>query len=73
MEEFVLFIDKLMSIYNDNVNQNELSKVIRDMQPDIKKSPNYNEAAANIVKQGIDQKHAFRAENNPFKPKSKLL
>lgn len=69
----MLFIDKLMSIHKDNVNQNELSKVIRDMQPDIKKSPNYNEAAANIVKQGIDQKHAFRAENNPFKPKIKLL
>jgi hypothetical protein len=62
-----------MSIYNDSVNQNELGKVIRDMQPDITKSPNYNQAAANIVKQGIDQKHAFRAENNPFKPKSKLL
>jgi hypothetical protein len=62
-----------MSIYNNNVNQAELGKVIRDMQPDIKKSPNYNEAAANIVKQGIDQKHAFRVENNPFKPKSKLL
>ena len=62
-----------MSIYKDNLNQAELSKVIRDMQPDIKKSPNYNEAAANIVKQGIDQKHAFRAENNPFKPKIKLL
>jgi hypothetical protein len=57
----------------NNVNQNELGKVIRDMQPDITKSPNYNAAAANIVKQGIDQKHAFRAENNPFKPKSKLL
>jgi hypothetical protein len=62
-----------MSIYRDNVNQNELGKVIRDMQPDIKRAPNYNEAAANIVKQGINQKHAFRAENNPFKPKSKLL
>ncbi len=62
-----------MSIYKDNLNQAELSKVIRDMQPDITKSPSYNEAAANIVKQGIDQKHAFRAENNPFKPKSKLL
>jgi hypothetical protein len=62
-----------MSIYKDNLNQAELSKVIRDMQPDITRSPNYNEAAANIVKQGIDQKHAFRAENNPFKPKSKLL
>jgi hypothetical protein len=56
-----------------NINQNELGKVIRDMQPEIKRVPNYNEAAANIVKQGIDQKHAFRAENNPFKPKSKLL
>jgi len=56
-----------------NINQNELGKVIRDMQPDIKRAPNYNEAAANIVKKGIDQKHAFRAENNPFKPKSKLL
>jgi hypothetical protein len=62
-----------MSIYKDNINQNELSKVIKDMQPDIRRTPNYNEAAANIVKQGIDQKHAFRAENNPFKPKSKLL
>ena len=62
-----------MNIYKDNVNQAELSKVIRDMQPDITKSPNYNESAASIVKQGIDQKHAFRAENNPFKPKSKLL
>jgi len=69
----VLFIDKIMSIYNDKINQNELNKVIRDMQPDIKRAPNYNEVAANIVKQGIDQKHAFRAENNPFKPKSKLL
>jgi len=58
---------------NNTVNQNELSKVIRDMQPDIKRAPNYNQAAANIVKQGIDQKHAFRAEANPFKPKSKLL
>ena len=56
-----------------NINQNELGKIIRDMQPDIKRAPNYNEAAANIVKQGIDQKHAFRVENNPFKPKSKLL
>ncbi len=73
MRAYVLFIDKLMSIYRDNVNQNELGKVIRDMQPDIKRAPNYNEAAAYIVKQGIDQKHAFRAENNPFKPKSKLL
>jgi hypothetical protein len=62
-----------MSIYKDNLNQTELSKVIRDMQPDITKSPNYNQAAASIVKQGINQKHAFRAENNPFKPKSKLL
>ena len=62
-----------MSIYNDKVNQQELGKVIRDMTPDVKRAPNYNEVAANIVKQGIDQKHAFRAENNPFKPKSKLL
>ena len=62
-----------MSIYNDKVNQQELGKVIRDMTPEVKRAPNYNEAAANIVKQGIDQKHAFRAENNPFKPKSKLL
>jgi hypothetical protein len=73
MAAYVLFIDKIMSIYNDKINQNELNKVIRDMQPDIKRAPNYNEVAANIVKQGIDQKHAFRAENNPFKPKSKLL
>lgn len=56
-----------------NINQNELGKVIRDMQPDFKRAPNYNAAAADIVKKGIDQKHAFRAENNPFKPKSKLL
>ena len=56
-----------------NINQNELGKVIRDMQPDIKRAPNYNEAAANIVKQGIDKKNALRAEANPFKPKSKLL
>lgn len=62
-----------MSIYSDKVNQQELGKVIRDMTPDVKRAPNYNEVAANIVKQGIDQKHAFRAENNPFKPKSKLL
>ena len=62
-----------MSIYNDKLNQDELKKVIRDMQPDIKRAPNYNEAAANIVQQGISQKHAFRAENAPFKPKSKLL
>jgi len=66
----VLFIDKG---YFMNINQNELGKVIRDMQPDIKRDANYNAAAANIVKQGIDQKHAFRVENNPFKPKSKLL
>lgn len=55
------------------INQNEIGKVIRDMQPETKRTPNYNEAAANIVKQGVDQKHAFRAENNPFKPKGKLL
>lgn len=61
------------NINSGNVNQTELSKVIRDMQPDIKRSPNYNEAAANIVQQGVSQKNAFRAENNPFKPKSKLL
>lgn len=59
--------------YGGNVNQQELSKVIRDMQPDFKRAPNYNEAAANIVQQGVNQKNAFRAENAPFKPKSKLL
>lgn len=57
----------------DKINTEELGKVIRSMQTDITKSPNYNASAAQIVKQGIDQKHAFRAENNPFKPKSKLL
>lgn len=57
----------------DKINTEELGKVIRSMQTDITKSPNYNSMAADIVKQGIDQKHAFRAENNPFKPKSKLL
>lgn len=68
-----------MGIFNSNnhnsvnVNQQELGKVIRDMQPEIKRAPNYNEAAANIVQQGVNQKNAFRAENAPFKPKSKLL
>jgi hypothetical protein len=53
--------------------EEEIKKIIRNMQPEIKRTPNYNEVAADIVKRGIDQKHAFRAESNPFKPKSKLL
>lgn len=57
----------------DKINTEELGKVIRSMQTDITKSPNYNSMAADIVKQGVSQKNAFRAENNSFKPKSKLL
>lgn len=57
----------------DKINTEELGKVIRSMQSDITKSPNYNAMAADIVKQGINQKNAFRSENNSFKPKSKLL
>lgn len=57
----------------DKINSEELGKVIRSMQTDITKSPNYNSMAADIVKQGVSEKHAFRVENNPFKPKSKLL
>ena len=53
--------------------EEEIKKIIRNMQPDIKNVPNYNAEAANIVKRGIDQKYAFRAETNAFKPKSKLL
>ncbi len=58
---------------NNKINSEELNKVIRGMQSDITKSPNYNSMAADIVKQGVSQKNAFRAENNSFKPKSKLL
>jgi hypothetical protein len=53
--------------------EEEIKNIIRNMQPDIKQIPSYNVEAANIVKRGIDQKHAFRAEMNTFKPKSKLL
>lgn len=58
---------------NNKINNEELNKVIRSMQTDITKSPNYNAMAADIVKQGVSQKNAFRAESNSFKPKSKLL
>lgn len=54
-------------------NDQEIKKIIRDMQPSIKNTPGYNEVAANIVKNGVNEKNAFRAETNPFKPKSKLL
>lgn len=54
-----------MSIYNDNVNQEELGKVIRNMQPDIKSSPNYNAAAANIVQQGVIDKTNARMNYTP--------
>lgn len=57
----------------DKINNEELGKVIRSMQTDITKSPNYNSMAADIVKNGVSQKNAFRAESNPFKPKGKLL
>ena len=60
-------------MYNKQVNSEELGKVIRSMQNDFTKSPNYNAMAADIVKKGVDAKHAFRAENNTFKPKGKLL
>ncbi len=60
-------------MYNKQVNTEELGKVIRDMQSDVTKQPNYNVMAADIVKQGINQKNAFRAENAAFKPKGKLL
>lgn len=60
-------------MYNKQVNSEELKKVIQGMQTDITKSPNYNAMAADIVKQGVNQKNAFRAENAPFKPKRKLL
>lgn len=60
-------------MYNKQVNTEELKKVIQSMQNDVTKQPNYNAMAAEIVKNGVDAKHAFRAENNPFKPKGKLL
>jgi len=61
-------------MYNkQGLNTEELNKVIRGMQNDVTKQPNYNAMAADIVKKGVDAKHAFRAENNPFKPKGKLL
>jgi hypothetical protein len=60
-------------MYNKQVNSEELKKVIQGMQTDITKSPNYNAMAADIVKQGVNQKNAFRAENAAFKPKGKLL
>ena len=37
----------------DKINTEELGKVIRSMQSDITKSPNYNAMAADIVKQGV--------------------
>jgi hypothetical protein len=60
-------------MHNKNVNTEELKKVIQGMQTDITKNPNYNVMAADIVKRGVDQKNAFRAENAAFKPKGKLL
>lgn len=55
------------------INQDEIGKIVREMQPNIKNNPSYNEAAAKIVQSGIADKLEARAQNNPFKPKSKLL
>ncbi len=54
-------------------NLAEIGKIVREMQPNAKNTPGYNEAAAKIVQAGVADKLAAKAEANPFKPKCKLL
>ena len=51
----------------------EIGKIVREMQPNTKNTPGYNEAAAKLVQNGVRDKLSARAEANPFKPKGKLL
>jgi hypothetical protein len=39
-----------------NPNISEIGKIVRDMTKDVTSAPNYNAAAAEIVKQGIVDK-----------------
>ena len=39
-----------------NPNISEIGKIVRDMTKDVTSAPNYNAAAADIVKQGIVDK-----------------
>jgi hypothetical protein len=39
-----------------NPNISEIGKIVRDMTKDVTTAPNYNAAAADIVKQGIVDK-----------------
>lgn len=58
-----------------NPNIKEIGHVIKQMQVigASSKSPTFNQAAANIVKQGIDQKMEEKKWSAPFKDNQKPL
>jgi selenophosphate synthase len=43
-----------------NPNISEIGKIVREMTKDVTSAPNYNAAAADIVKQGIVDKNNAR-------------
>lgn len=47
-------------------NLPEIGKIVRDMTTDYKTAPNYNQAAADIVKQGIVDKTNARYAYEPI-------
>jgi hypothetical protein len=48
----------------------EIGKIVRDMTTDYKAAPNYNAAAAEIVKQGTEDKLRARYNYEPILTKS---
>lgn len=45
---------------NSKVNVNEIGNIVRGMTKDVTSAPNYNAAAAEIVKQGVVDKNNAR-------------
>ena len=55
---------------NDGVNLAEIGKIVREMQSNVKTNPAYNAQAAEIVRQGVEDKnnrHYTPLTNNTLK------